>query len=126
MSDTTTMTCTARSAADESDAQQSDTQQSHARHPSLPTSSGTALTLDPERMRESLGRLVLTLVEFLRRLLEMQAMRRMDKGSLSDAEIERVGLALARLAEEMAWLKAQFGLADEDLNLDLGPLGKLL
>ena len=87
---------------------------------------GAALVLDPERMRESLGRLVLVLVEFLRRLLEMQAMRRMDKGSLSDAEIERVGLALSRLAEEMVWLKAQFGLADEDLNLDLGPLGKLL
>jgi len=86
----------------------------------------TALALDPERMRESLGRLVLTLVAFVQRLLEMQAMRRMENGTLTDAEIERVGLALSRLADEIDWLKSQFPLADEDLNLDLGPLGRLL
>ncbi len=85
-----------------------------------------ALALDPEHMRERLGRLVLTLVAFIRRLLEMQVMRRMENDTLSDAEIERVGIALSRLADEIDWLKSQFGIEDEDLNLDLGPLGRLL
>ncbi len=93
---------------------------------STSTPAAPALSLDPERMRESLGRLVLALLAFVRRLLELQAMRRMENGTLSEAEIERVGLALSRLAEEIDWLKTQFGLADEDLNLDLGPLGRLL
>ncbi len=88
--------------------------------------SAPGLSLDPDRMRESLGRLVLALLAFVRRLLELQAMRRMEHGTLSDAEVERVGLALSRLAEEIDWLKTQFGLADEDLNLDLGPVGRLL
>ncbi len=89
-------------------------------------SDSPTLALDPEHMRESLGRLVLTLVAFVRRLLEMQVMRRMENDTLSDAEIERVGIALSRLADEIDWLKLQFGIEDEDLNLDLGPLGRLL
>ena len=69
--------------------------------------------------------LVLTLVELLRELLERQALRRIDGGSLTPEEIERLGLTFLRLSEEMDRLKQQFGLTDEDLNLDLGPLGTL-
>lgn len=97
-----------------------------ARQEARHSSASPTLALDPEHMRESLGRLVLTLVAFVRRLLEMQVMRRMENGTLSDAEIERVGLALSRLSDEIDWLKSQFGLEDEELNLDLGPLGRLL
>jgi hypothetical protein len=68
---------------------------------------------------------VLTLIELLRRVLEHQAVRRMDGGSLSDEEIERLGLALLKLSERMDELKATFDLTDEDLNIDLGPLGRL-
>lgn len=73
-----------------------------------------------------LGRLVLTLVEFLRQVLEHQAVRRMEGGTLSDDEIERLGLALMRLQERLEQIKHQFGLAGEDLNIDLGPLGRLI
>ncbi len=83
------------------------------------------LALDPDDMRRGIGRLVLSLLEMLRQLLERQALRRVDGGSLSDPEIERLGLALLRLGEEMDWLRQQFGLTDEDIRLDLGPLGKL-
>lgn len=81
--------------------------------------------LDPENVRNGLAQLVLTLVELLRELLERQAIRRMDAGSLADHEIERLGLTFSRLAEEIERLKEYFGLTDEDLNLDLGPLGTL-
>jgi len=70
--------------------------------------------------------LVLTLVKLLHELLEKQAVRRMEGGSLSDEEIERLGLALMRQSEEIERLRVEFGLTEEDLNLDLGPLGKLL
>jgi hypothetical protein len=72
-----------------------------------------------------LARLVLTLIEVLRKVLEHQAVRRMDGGSLSDEEVERLGLALLRLSERMDELKRLFGLEDEDLEIDLGPLGRL-
>jgi uncharacterized protein YgbK (DUF1537 family) len=81
--------------------------------------------INPENVRNGLLRLVLTLIELLRELLERQALRRIDGGSLSAAEIERLGLTFFRLSEEIERLKQQFGLTDEDLNLDLGPLGKL-
>ncbi len=68
---------------------------------------------------------MLTLVELLRELLERQALRRIDGGSLSAEEIERLGLTFLRLSQEMDRLKQEFGLSDEDLNLDLGPLGTL-
>jgi hypothetical protein len=77
-------------------------------------------------MRKGLGQLVLTLVELIRQLLEKQALRRIEGGSLSEEEIERLGLTFLRLGEEMEWLKKEFGLTDAELNLDLGPLGKLL
>lgn len=84
------------------------------------------LALQPENVKNGLGKLVLTLVELIRQLLERQAIRRIDSGALSDAEIERLGVTFLRLAEQIEWLKGEFGLQDEDLNLDLGPLGKLL
>ncbi len=80
---------------------------------------------DPERVDQGLARLVLTLIEVLRKVLEHQAVRRMDGGSLSDEEVERLGLALLRLSERMDELKRLFGLDDEDLEIDLGPLGRL-
>jgi hypothetical protein len=85
-----------------------------------------ALDLDPEAMENGLAKLVLTVVELLRQLCERQAVRRMDAGSLSDEEIERVGAALMRLEAKMTVLREHFGLTPEDLNLDLGPLGRLL
>jgi hypothetical protein len=83
------------------------------------------IRLDPENVRNGVAQLVLTLVELLRELLERQAIRRMDAGSLTDEEIERMGQTFCRLAEEIERLKGHFGFRDEDLNLDLGPLGKL-
>jgi hypothetical protein len=80
---------------------------------------------DPEDVQRSVAQLVLALVEFLRKLLERQAIRRMDAETLSPEEIERVGLALMRLEETVHDLGRQFGLEPEDLNLDLGPLGRL-
>ncbi|MDY7233111.1 gas vesicle protein K [Hyalangium rubrum] len=73
-----------------------------------------------------MGQLVLTVVKLLHELLEKQSIRRMEGGSLSDEEIERLGSALMRQAEEIEQLRMEFGLTEEDLNLDLGPLGKLL
>jgi uncharacterized protein YjiS (DUF1127 family) len=81
---------------------------------------------DPERVERGLAQLVLTLIELLRQLMERQALRRMEQGTLDDEQVERLGLTFMRLAERMEELKAEFGLADEDLNLDLGPLGTLL
>jgi hypothetical protein len=81
---------------------------------------------DPEDVHRSVIRLVLTLVEFVRQLLERQAIRRMEAGSLTDAETEDVGRALMALEATIGELTQQFGLSPEDLNLDLGPLGKMI
>ena len=81
---------------------------------------------DPEDVQRSVARLVLALVEFLRKLLERQAIRRMENGTLDPEEVESVGLALMRLEETVREIASRFGLRPEDLNLDLGPLGKLL
>jgi hypothetical protein len=80
---------------------------------------------DPEDVRRSVIKLVLTLVDFIRQLLERQAIRRMEAGTLSDAETEAVGTALMRLEQTIHELAAQFNLSPDDLNLDLGPIGKL-
>ena len=80
----------------------------------------------PEDIEQGLAKLVLTLIEFLRQVLEHQAVRRMEGGGLSDEEIEQVGLSLLRLSEKLEEIKLVFGLEDEELNIDLGPLGKLL
>ena len=84
------------------------------------------LDMDPGQIERDLCRLVLTVVELLRQLMEKQALRRMEGGSLTDAEIERLGLAFERLESKMEELKQVFGLADEELNIDLGPLGTLV
>lgn len=79
----------------------------------------------PDDVRRSVAQLVLALVEFVRRLLERQAIRRMEDETLTSEEIERIGIALMRLEETVVDLAGQFDLAPEDLNLDLGPLGRL-
>ena len=84
------------------------------------------LSLDVNDAKNGLGQLVLTLVKLLHELLERQAIRRVETGSLSEQQIERLGLTLMKQAEEIERLRKEFGLEEEDLNLDLGPLGKLL
>ncbi|MFC5747573.1 gas vesicle protein K [Actinomadura rugatobispora] len=84
------------------------------------------LRSDPETVERDLVKLVLTLVELIRQLMERQALRRAEGGDLTDEQIERLGLALMRLEEAMTKLKDHFDLDDHDLNLDLGPLGPLL
>ncbi|MCK8817048.1 gas vesicle protein K [Natroniella sulfidigena] len=81
---------------------------------------------NPEQVEHGLAKLVLAIIELLRRLLEKQAINRIEGGSLSDEEIERLGLTFMRLEEKMEELQEVFELEDEDLNLDLGPLGKLM
>jgi len=94
-----------------------------AAHAALPK---PRIELKQDNVRNGLGKLVLTIVKLLRELLERQAIRRVDAGSLTDEEIERLGCTFMHLSEEMERLKKEFGLDDEDLNLDLGPLGKLI
>ena len=81
---------------------------------------------DPDEVRKSVLKLVLTLVEFIRQILERQAIRRMEANTLTTEETESVGLALMRLEETIRDLAEQFGLRPEELNLDLGPIGKLI
>jgi hypothetical protein len=81
---------------------------------------------DPERVEKGLAQLVLTLVELLRQLMERQALRRMENGTLTDEQIERMGDTFMKLEARMEELKAHFELEDRDLNLNLGPLGNLL
>jgi hypothetical protein len=83
------------------------------------------ISADPEIVENGLAKLVLSIIELVRRLLEKQALRRMDGGNLSEEEIERLGAALMKLEEKMAELKAVFGLSDDDLNLSLGPIKTL-
>lgn len=82
--------------------------------------------VDPEDVQRSVARLVLALVEFLRKLMERQAIRRMEAGTLEEAQVEAMGLALMRLEETLRDMAARFGLTPEELNLDLGPLGRLI
>ena len=81
---------------------------------------------DPETVEKGLVTLVLTVVELLRQLMERQALRRVDDGTLSDEQIERIGSTLMALEDRMGELLDHFELDPEDLNLDLGPLGPLL
>ncbi len=81
---------------------------------------------DRESLEKGLAQLVLTVIELLRQLMERQALHRIDGGTLTDEEIERLGCVFMALAERMDELKEIFGLEDEDLNLDLGPLGNLM
>lgn len=87
---------------------------------------GSRLNADPETAERGLAGLVLTIVELLRQLMEKQALRRVDHGDLTEEQVEAVGLTLMRLEERMTELREHFGLTEEDLNIDLGPLGPLL
>ncbi|MEM0982464.1 MAG: gas vesicle protein K [Planctomycetota bacterium] len=84
------------------------------------------MEIDPENVRRGLGQLVLTVVKLLHELMERQALRRAEAGTLTEAEIEAVGRTLMLQADEIDELREHFGLDPEDLNLDLGPLGKVL
>ena len=81
---------------------------------------------DSQNVEKGLAKLVLTLIELLRQLMERQAVRRMEGGALTDDEIERLGQTFMKLQRRMKELKRTFGMEGEDLNINLGPLGKLL
>lgn len=84
------------------------------------------INAEPEEVEKGLAQLVLTVVELLRQLMERQALHRVEAGGLSDEQVERLGRTLMLLADRMDELKERFGLRDEDLNLNLGPLGNLM
>jgi hypothetical protein len=92
----------------------------------LGTSSGRRINADRESLEKGLAQLVLTLVELIRQLMERQAVRRIEGGSLSADEVERLGETFMLLEQKMDELREHFELDKEDLNLDLGPLGKLI
>jgi len=94
--------------------------------PERPSAARRRIDADPESVERGLVSLVLTIVELLRQLMERQALRRVDQGTLTDEQIENVGATLMALESRMAELREHFGLSPEDLNLDLGPLGPLL
>lgn len=83
------------------------------------------ISADPEVVENGLAKLVLSIIELVRRLLEKQALRRMDSGNLTEEEIERLGVALMKLEDKMGEMKRTFGLEDDDLNLSLGPIKSL-
>nr|WP_251059088.1 MULTISPECIES: gas vesicle protein K [unclassified Streptomyces] len=94
--------------------------------PGRPQPPAHRIRTDPDAVGEDLLKLVLTLVELVRQLIERQALRRVDAGDLTDEQEEELGATLLALHERMSDLCAQHGYALEDLNLDLGPLGPLL
>jgi hypothetical protein len=91
-----------------------------------PRSLPQRLEADPESVERDLFKLVLTIIELIRQLMEAQALRRLDVGDLTEEQIEGLGLGLMHLEEAMEDLKSRYGLTAEDLNIDLGPLGWLL
>jgi hypothetical protein len=94
--------------------------------PRLEDALSRRINADPESVERGLVQLVLTIVELLRQLMERQALRRIDIGSLSEDQVERLGKTFMELDKRMQELRDEFGLDEEDLNLDLGPLGRLL
>ncbi len=84
------------------------------------------INLDPDDLKNGLAQLVLTVIKLLHELMEKQAIRRIESGLLSEADCERIGFTLMKQSEQIEKLRQAFGLSDEDLNVDLGPLGKLL
>lgn len=94
--------------------------------PQQKQNSSLRMNLDAKKKKNGLAQLVLTVIKLLHELLEKQAIRRIDGGGLTDEEIERLGYTLMRQSEEIARIAHEFGLESDDLNLDLGPLGKLL
>lgn len=93
---------------------------------SVPNGVPQRIDCSPENIEQGLAKLVLSLVELLRQLLERQAIRRMEGGTLKDEQVEQMGDALMKLEEKVHELAQHFGLTPADLNLDLGPLGRLL
>ncbi|MEA2125465.1 MAG: hypothetical protein QOI80_2247 [Solirubrobacteraceae bacterium] len=100
------------------------------RTPEPPRGADNALSrrinADPEGVEQGLAQLVLTIVELLRQIMERQALHRIDAGGLSPDQVDRLGETFMLLERRMGELKERFGLTDRDLNLDLGPLGRLL
>ena len=94
--------------------------------PALENALTRRLNAEPEKLEKGLAQLVLTIVELLRQLMERQALHRIEGGTLSEEEVERLGQTFMALAQRMDELKEEFGLTDRDLNLNLGPLGNLL
>ena len=94
--------------------------------PRLSNALSRRIDADPESVEQGLAQLVLTIVELLRQLMERQALRRIDGGGLTEEQIERLGTTFMELDRRMEELREHFGLEAEDLNLDLGPLGRLL
>lgn len=92
----------------------------------MTTAAPERIGMDPGNVERGLAQLVLTIVELLRQLMERQAIRRMEAGSLSDEQVERMGETFMKLEDRMTELCEHFGVSAEDLNLDLGPLGRLL
>jgi hypothetical protein len=84
------------------------------------------VAIDSDTVERDLVKLVLTVVEVLRQLMERQALRRVDEGDLSEDQEERIGRTLLLLEDRMGRLRERYGLSDQDLNLDLGPIGPLL
>jgi hypothetical protein len=97
-----------------------------AEQPALDNALTRRINAEPEKLEKGLAQLVLTIVELLRQLMERQALHRIEGGTVSDDEIERLGQTFMALSERMDQLKEEFGLDQNDLNLDLGPLGNLL
>ena len=92
----------------------------------FPDALSRRVNADRENLGKGLAQLVLTLIELLRQLMERQALRRIEGGTLDDEQVERLGVALMKLEERMKELIAEFGLEEKDLNLNLGPLGDLV
>ncbi len=92
----------------------------------LPEAFPRRVEADPEKVEQGLAQLVLTLIELLRQLMERQALRRMETGTLTEEQIERLGETFMKLDRRMRELTEHFGLEEGDLNLHLGPLGDLL
>jgi len=93
---------------------------------SLKSALPARINVDPERIEQDLARLVLGLVEFLRQVLELRAIQRLENGKLTPEEEERLGMTLMRAEQAIHDLAARFDLTPEDLSLDLGPLGKTI
>jgi hypothetical protein len=95
-------------------------------HARLENALSRRVNADPESVQRGLAQLVLTIIELLRQIMERQALRRIDGGTLTEEQVERLGQTFMELDKRMEELREEFGLTEEDLNLDLGPLGRLL
>jgi hypothetical protein len=84
------------------------------------------VAIDPDEAANGIAKLVLTLIKFLHELMQRQAVRRMEKGNLTPEQVEKLGVALMKQAEELERLRREFRLEEAELNLDLGPLGRLV